>query len=197
MVPPFHQTQCSKTDGYCADEPGHIDFLVKQYPNGKQSTHLHSMQPGDTVTFLRIPGYSWKPNEQAHIALVAGGQGITPCYQLAQGILKDSNDRTRMTLVWGVNSDDDLILADEFAALEAQYPDRFKTVYTISRPKAGSRHPQGYVTKELLEKAGVVPGEKGATKVFVCGPPAMEKALTAKGGVLEALGYTKKDWHKF
>ncbi len=167
-----------------ADETGHIDFLVKHYPGGKQSTHLHSMKAGDSITFLRIPGYSWQPNEQAHIGLIAGGQGITPCYQLARGILKNPEERTRVTLVWGVNSDADIVLGSELAELEQQHPGQFKVVYTVAKPSPGSKQAKGFITKELLESAGVAPGEKGAGKVFVCGPPPMEKALTGKGGVL-------------
>jgi len=178
-----------------ADEPGHIEFLVKHYPGGKQSTHLHAMKEGDSLTFFRIPAYSWKPNEQDHVGLIAGGQGITPCYQLARGILRGVDDKTRVTLVWGVNSDDDIILGRELDQMEKDYPGRFRVVYTVSRPAAGCKYPTGYVNKELLTRAGIVPG--GVGKVFVCGPPPMEKALTGSGGVLGELGYTKKQIHKF
>lgn len=34
-----------------SDEPGKLELLVKQYPNGKQSTHLHSLRPGDSLLF--------------------------------------------------------------------------------------------------------------------------------------------------
>lgn len=146
---------------------------------------------------MRIPGYTWKTNEQSHIGLIAGGQGITPCYQLARGILEDQADTTKVTLVWGVNSDADIILGSELAQMEQQYPGRFKVVYTVSKPQSGSTYAQGHVTKELLSAAGVFKGEKGASKVFVCGPPGMEKALTGSKGILEQLGYGKKEVHRF
>ncbi len=156
------------------------------------------MKPGESLTFLRIPGYAWKPNQQPHIGLIAGGQGITPCYQLARGILRNPADKTRVTLVWGVNTDEDIQLADELAKMEQEYPGRFRVVYTVAKPAAGSKHAKGFVNKELLQKAGVVPGEKeGVAQVFVCGPPPMEKALTGKGGLLGELGYTKAQIHKF
>jgi len=179
------------------DEKGHIDLLVKQYPKGKQSTYLHALKPGDSLTFLRIPGYGWKPDEQSHVALVAGGQGITPCYQLARGILKNPNDKTRVTLVWGVNTDEDVVLRGEFSLLERQHPGRFKAVYTVANPKEGSRFTKGFVTKELLEANGVVPGESGVGKVFVCGPPPMEKALVGGAGLLTQMGFSKSQVHKF
>ncbi|KAL1893332.1 hypothetical protein Sste5346_006510 [Sporothrix stenoceras] len=181
------------------DDRGHIDFLVKQYPGGKQSSHLHSLQPGDTVTFVRIPGYSWKANEQKHVALVAGGQGITPCYQLLRGILRNSNDNTKVTLVWGVNTEADIILGDELAALQKQYPGRLTTQYVVSTPassKTTFTFKKGHVTSEVLKAAGVST-EDGVGKVFLSGPPAMEKALLARDGALADLGFSKKEVHKF
>lgn len=194
------------------DDPGFIELLVKRYPGGKQSTHLHAMQPGDSIVMIRgvPPGYRWTANQHAHVALVAGGAGITPVYQLARGILRNPEDRTRVTLVWGVNTDADIFLRDEFAALEAEFPDRFRAVYAVSHPVPGSPHPKGYVTRQLLEEVGLsAAGDKknindADTKVFVCGPPAMEQALTgtkgfgrSKSGILAELGYTPTQIHKF
>ncbi|CAK7219827.1 hypothetical protein SEUCBS140593_004024 [Sporothrix eucalyptigena] len=178
------------------DDRGHLDLLVKQYPNGKQSSHLHSLQPGDRVTFFRIPGYSWKPNEQSHIGLVAGGQGITPCYQLLRGILRNGNDNTKVTLVWGVNTEADLILKDELAALQKQYPGRLTTQYVVSKPSSKGPYKQGHVTSEVLKAAGVSVDD-GVGKVFLSGPPAMETALLARDGAFAELGYGKKEVHKF
>lgn len=64
-------------------------------------------------------------------------------------------------------------------------------------------HVAGHVTKEVLERAGVKKGAGDVTKVFVCGPPAMEKVLVGgKGpfggaGILAELGYGKKEVHRF
>ncbi|RDL40358.1 NADH-cytochrome b5 reductase [Venustampulla echinocandica] len=187
------------------DEPGYIELAVKRYPNGKQSTHLHAMTPGDSLYFLgAIKGYPWTPNKHSHITLIAGGAGITPMYQLIRGILKNPEDKTKITLVFGVNSDQDILFQENFAKYEKEFPNRFKAIYTVSNPAEGSPYPKGYVTKELLQKAMIDPGEKDS-KVFVCGPPAMENAiLGAKGssgntqaGILEQLGYTKDQIHKF
>lgn len=174
--------------------------MVKLYPNGKQSTHLHSLQPGDTLTFAPIKELAWTTNKHSHVALIAGGAGITPMYQLARGILREPADRTRVTLVWGVNTDEDIFLKDEFAALEREHPGRFKAVYVVSQPVAGSTHQKGFVTRQVLEKAGLAAKEEKNrdVKVLVCGPPAMEKALKAKGsGVLAELGYRPDQVYSF
>ncbi|KAG4421148.1 hypothetical protein IFR04_005668 [Cadophora malorum] len=185
------------------DQRGALELLVKKYPEGKASTYLHSLNPGDSLYFLgALKGYRWTPNKHPHVTLIAGGAGITPMYQLIQGILSNPADQTQITLVFGVNSDADVLFQKEFEELEGNYGDRFKAVYTVSRPGEGSPFRKGYVTKELLEQVTGLAGEE--SKVFVCGPPAMEKALLGgsssrrgKGGVLEELGYRKEQVHQF
>jgi len=187
------------------NETGFIEFIIKAYPGGKQSTLIHSLKPGDRMTFMRIPGLSYKPNQYTRVALIAGGAGITPMYQLVRGILTNPEDQTHVTLVWGVNSQPDLFLKDEFAALEEQHKDRFRALYAVSDGSVEEHH-QGRVTAELLEGAGLsakdmvaaAEGKSSAVKVMVCGPPAMEKALATKGsGILAALGYTPDQVYKF
>lgn len=190
------------------DEKGYIEYMVKHYPGGKQSTHLHSLKPGDRITFAPIKGYAWTPNKHPHVALIAGGAGITPMYQLARGILNNPDDHTRITLVWGVNTDDDIFLRDQFAALEKKFPGQFKAVYAVADPAPGSPHLKGFVTKEVLESAGLGAADRekdAGLKVLVCGPPPMEKALAgtkgwggaATGGVLAELGFTPDQVHRF
>src|SRR5689334_10178425 len=134
--------------------------MVKLYPGGKQNSHIHSLKPGDYLTFAPIPELKWTANQHSHVAMIAGGAGITPMYQLARGILKNPEDKTRITLVWGVNTDEDLFLKDEFDALSKQYPGRVKTVYVVATPGAGSPYQKGFVTKQILEGAGLSPSEK-------------------------------------
>jgi len=173
--------------------------MVKLYPGGKQSSHIHSLKPGDSLTFAPIPELKWTPNKHPHLAMIAGGAGITPMYQLARGVLKNPEDQTRITLVWGVNTDEDIFLGKEFGALEKEYPGRFKVHYVVATPDANSPHRKGFVTKQILEDLGLSSkSEKNrGTKVLVCGPPPMEKALKgtksflggAKPGLLAELGY--------
>ncbi|KAI1342959.1 hypothetical protein F5Y15DRAFT_272688 [Xylariaceae sp. FL0016] len=179
------------------DERGHLDLLVKHYPNGKQSTHIHSLQPGESLRFVvQIPGYAWQRNKHAAVTLIAGGAGITPLYALAQGILSDPQDTTKVTLVYGANGDADVLLKDQFDAWEREHPGRFRAVYTVSAPDAGSAYRKGYVDKALLKEVAVAPGTEN-TQVLVCGPPAMEKALVGPSGILTELGYAKGQVYKF
>ncbi|GKZ17886.1 hypothetical protein AbraIFM66951_006905 [Aspergillus brasiliensis] len=182
------------------EEPGRLELMVKKYPDGKASGYLHSLRPGDSLRFAAaLKGYQWKPNELSHAYLVAGGAGITPVYQLIKNVLKNPHDKTKLTLIFGVNSEEDLLLKEELDRYATEYPDRFNYIYTVSRPKENSHYRTGYIDEELLKSE--FKGSMQNTKVFVCGPPAMEDSLVgtkrSPEGILSRLGFSKDQIHKF
>ena len=78
------------------------------------SEHMHSMTPGQSLEMKGpIPKYPWEANKHDHIALIAGGTGITPMYQLARAIFKNPEDKTKVTLVYGNVTADDQRFVDE------------------------------------------------------------------------------------
>src|SRR5690242_18671743 len=82
-------------------DKGHMDLLVKVYPNGPMSEHLHSMKPGETLDIKGpIPKYPWSENKHTHVAMIAGGTGITPMYQLTRAIFNNPNEKTKVSLVF-------------------------------------------------------------------------------------------------
>lgn len=182
------------------DQRGSIELMVKHYPDGKSSTHLHSLVPGDTLTFAAtLKGFLWTPNKFARVHLIAGGAGITPIYQLIQGILNNPNDKTKVDLVFGVNTEQDLLLREELEQYKQRFPDRFNYVYTISHPtEKDSTLPKGYINEELLRD--VMKGSDKNSHVFVCGPPGMEDSLVGSRkteGILGRLGFKKDQIYKF
>ncbi|KAE8381957.1 hypothetical protein BDV26DRAFT_278370 [Aspergillus bertholletiae] len=178
------------------NQQGTLELMVKQYPNGKASSHIHSLVPGDSLTFLTaLKGASWAPNQHPQIYAIAGGAGITPIYQLIRGILDNPSDQTKIKLVFGANSEQDLLLREELEEYKRRFPERFECVYTVSRLEGEKEGlTKGYVTEELLR--GVVDGKGEGAKVFVCGPPAMEQSLVEKG-ILDRLGFEKGQVHRF
>ncbi|KAJ5178093.1 uncharacterized protein N7500_000792 [Penicillium coprophilum] len=181
------------------NQEGQIEFMIKKYPNGKASSHIHSLKPGDTLTFAAaIKGHAWTPNQSPQVYLIAGGAGITPIYQLAQGILNNPADKTKINLVFGVNTEQDLLLREELESFKTRFPGRFDYIYTVSHPKGqGHGFRKGYVTEELLREVVKADGD---AKVFVCGPPAMEESLVGsrfQSGILNQVGFTKGQIVKF
>ena len=112
-----------------------MTFVVKKYPGGPMSEHLHDMQPGDTLDMKGpIPKYPWTANKHDHVALLAGGTGITPMYQLARGIFKNPEDKTKVTLVFGNVTEADILLKEEWEKLENEYPNRMRAFYLLDQP---------------------------------------------------------------
>lgn len=67
-------------------------------------------------------GYQWKTNEFEHVNLIAGGAGITPMYQLIQGMLNNPDDKSKIKLIIGFNTDKDLVMKKELDAFEQKFP---------------------------------------------------------------------------
>ncbi|KAK8927522.1 hypothetical protein H634G_05217 [Metarhizium anisopliae BRIP 53293] len=188
-------------------EKGHIDLLVKKYPDGPMSTHIHDLVPGQRLDFKGpLPKYSWSENKHDHIALIAGGTGITPMYQLCRAIFNNSNDKTKVTLVFGNVTEEDILLRRELAELENTYPQRFRAFYVLDKAPKDWQGNTGYISKELLKTVLPEPKEENI-KVFVCGPPGLMKAISGPkvspkdqgelSGSLKDLGYSQEQVYKF
>ncbi|KAF2751478.1 ferredoxin reductase-like protein [Sporormia fimetaria CBS 119925] len=190
------------------DQKGTVEFLVKRYDKGPMSEHLHSMKPGQRLDIKGpIPKYPWSPNKHEHVAMIAGGTGISPCWQVINAIFKNPEDKTKVTLVFGNLTDEDILLKKELAHLENMYPQRFRAFYTLDTPPEQWQGGKGVVSKELLKTVLPEPKEGEKIKIFVCGPPGMYKAISGGkkspsdqgelSGILKELGYSKDQVYKF
>lgn len=197
----------SLTDKFI-DHKGSVEFIIKKYPDGPMSSHIHDMEPGQRLDIKGpIPKYKWEPNKHEHIALIAGGTGITPMWQVANSIFKNPEDRTKVTLIFGNISEEDILLKREWEHLENTYPQRFRAFYVLDNPPEQWQGGKGYVTKELLKTVLPEPKEGEKIKIFVCGPPGMYKAISGTkkspadqgelAGYLKELGYSKDQVYKF
>lgn len=186
---------------------GHLDLVVKRYPKGPMSEHIHSLTPGQTLDIKGpLPKYSWEANKHAHVAMIAGGTGITPMYQVARAIFANPADKTKVTLVFGNIAEEDILLRKEFEELENTYPQRFRAFYLLDKPPKEWSGGKGFVTKELLKTVLPEPKEENI-QIFVCGPPGLYKAAsgTKKSpkdqgeltGFLKDLGYSQDQVYKF
>ena len=154
-----------------------------------------------------LPTYEWKTSTvERDVVFIAGGAGITPIYSLARGVLQEDG-RIKIHLLWGVNSSKDILLDKQLTELKAHAGDGLQITYFVSgdEAKAGSvpaEFKPGRITEaalsQVLQSIGKEKlGDEKGTKVFLCGPPAMEEALAGKNGVFTQLGITKKAIHRF
>ncbi|KAI9659990.1 MAG: NADH-cytochrome b5 reductase [Bathelium mastoideum] len=189
------------------DAQGHLDFIVKRYPNGPMSEHMHSMAPGQRLDIKGpIPKFPYEANSLNHIGMIAGGTGITPMYQVLRAIVKNPDDKTKVTLLYGNVQEDDIILRRELEDLENTYPQQLRVLYTLDQPSETWQKGRGFITKEMIKTAFPEPKSENI-KIFVCGPPGMYKAISGTknspadqgelSGILKELGYSKDQVYKF
>jgi nitrate reductase (NAD(P)H) len=191
------------------DEVGHIELLIKIYykdedpkhPNGGlMSQYLDSLPLGAVIDIKGPIGHieyagrgafvvNGERRRARRLAMVAGGTGITPVYQVIQAVLRDQpDDGTEMHLVYGNRTKDDMLLREEIDRWAAAHPDRLKVWYVVSkvaRPEDGWAYGVGRVDERVLREH--LPLGDGETLALVCGPPGMVECTVRPG--LEKMGY--------
>lgn len=188
------------------DEKGIIEFIVKKYEGGKMSSHIHSLKPNDTLSFKGpIIKWKWEPNQYESIFLIGGGTGIAPLYQLIHEITKNKEDRTKINLFYGSIDADDILLKQELDKIAADHKDQLNITYFLDKAPTNWSGETGFISKEFLTKN--LPQPSKESKVFICGPPGLYKAIsgpktspTDQGevtGILADLGYSKEHVYKF
>ena len=191
------------------DEVGYFDLVVKVYfkdvhpkfPNGGlMSQHLDSL-PIDSVLDVKGPlghiEYTGRGNFLVHgkhkfvkrLAMLAGGTGITPIYQVAQAILKDPEDHTEMHVVYANRTEDDILLREELDEWAKKYEGRFKVWYVVESAREGWEYSAGFITEGILREH--VPQGSEGTLALACGPPPMIQFAVQPN--LEKMGYDIKN----
>ncbi|XP_045340339.1 NADH-cytochrome b5 reductase 2 [Leopardus geoffroyi] len=195
------------------DDQGFVDLIIKVYfknvhPNypegGKMTQYLENMKIGDTVLFrgptgrlfYHEPGkFSIKPYKTSdpeakvvsHLGMIAGGTGITPMLQLIRHITKNPDDRTRMSLIFANQTEEDILVRKELEEIARTHPEQFSLWYTLDRPPVGWKYSSGYITANMIKEHLPPPGQ--SMFILVCGP--LPLIQTAAHPNLEKLGYTK------
>lgn len=196
----------------CDDDHGFVDLVVKVYKKnvhpkfpdgGKMSQYLEGMQIGDKIAFRGPSGrlqylgngrFSIKKlrkdpaqiYDAEQVSLIAGGTGITPMLQLIREVLKHSDkDKTKLSLIFANQTEDDILLKPELDDLAARYPDQFQLWYTLDRPKPEWTQGKGFVTDEMITAQLFPPSP--SSLVLMCGPPPMVNYACIPA--LEKLGY--------
>ncbi|KAL7321118.1 hypothetical protein PS15m_000929 [Mucor circinelloides] len=186
---------------------GYIDLVVKRYQDGSVSRTLSGFKLNDDI-HVRGPmteEYLYSENSLDTVGMIAGGTGITPMYQLICRILENPRDqRTKLWLVYGNKTEQDILLKSELDRLEQQFKDRFKVKYVLEDTN-NVKYEKGYVTKEMIETMAKDDGER--RKIFVCGPNKMLQLVCGERardysqgqvtGILSQLGVSSDEVWKF
>ncbi|KAI9344134.1 hypothetical protein BD770DRAFT_397764 [Pilaira anomala] len=161
------------------EEKGYFELIIKTYPDGVLTQYLSNMKVGETIG-VRGPkgGFIYTPNMVREIGMVAGGTGITPMLQIIRAILRNPNDKTKIKLIFGNVTKDDILLEKELEQLAKKRPDRLKVYHVLNKaPDNNWNQGVGFITKQILEEQ--LPKPANDIKILVCGPPPLVKAVTA------------------
>ncbi|OAY85245.1 Nitrate reductase (NADH) [Ananas comosus] len=184
-------------------------FSMSEHPKfpdgGVMSQYLESLPIGSAIDIKGPLGHieysgrgnfmvNGKPRFARRLAMIAGGTGITPVYQVIQAVLRDQpDDRTEMHLVYTNRSEDNILLRDELDWWAAVYPDRLRVWYVVdrlSRPDKEWRYSIGFVTEAILQEH-VPAGGADDTLALACGPQPMIQFAVLPN--LEKMKYDKSD----
>eukprot|EP00210_Caulerpa_lentillifera_P006855 g6552.t1 len=173
---------------------GHVDFVIKLYPQGLMSQHLMKLKLGDRMKMKGPKGkFKYKTNMKRSIGMLAGGSGITPMYQLLKYILNDSNDNTHISLIYANATPADILLRQELDNLVFKHPIQFNIYYVIEKKApVGWKYGIGYISKDMIEKHCPAPSED--SMLLWCGPPPMVDAMKR---LADEIGYPEQSTFKF
>lgn len=188
-------------------EMGYFDLLVKIYfkginmsfpQGGLMSQHLDSLRIGETVDVKGPLGHihylgkgSYEVDGEVHFmkscAMLAGGTGITPMYQVMREMLDDMDDLTKIYLIFANKREEDIVLRVELDKWVEKHS-RLQVWYVVSSPpKTEWRYSIGHINEEIIKMH--FPPASPETTVFVCGPVSMiEEACLPN---LKKLGYSE------
>ncbi|CAN3354149.1 NADH-cytochrome b5 reductase 1 [Diutina catenulata] len=169
------------------DEQGYFDLLIKAYDNGNVSKHVESKKLGETISVRGPKGFfNHSPNMVDHFGMIAGGTGITPMYQIITAVLKNPEDKSKISLVYANVTEQDILLKAELDKLAAEHPEQFKVHYVLNEAPAEWTGSTGFVTPEIMQTH--LPSASETTNLLLCGPPPMISAM--KKAAVE-LGFPK------
>ncbi|RKP17539.1 hypothetical protein ROZALSC1DRAFT_30664 [Rozella allomycis CSF55] len=185
------------------EEDGKYEFsmVVKAYPDGKLSSYIGNLKVGDFLSFKGPIGkFEYHSNEFKHIGMIAGGTGITPMFQVLQKAMRNPNDKTKFTLIFGNVTEDDILLRTDLEKLVLNNPERFNIVYLLDKPSPNWHGESGYVNEKLVKQYMPSPDDE-YSKILICGPPGMVGAVCGPkapdysqgelSGLLAKLNYQK------
>ncbi|KAI0395223.1 hypothetical protein F5Y17DRAFT_457125 [Xylariaceae sp. FL0594] len=170
------------------EDLGRLELIVRCYPDGQLTgRYLAKLQVGDEVAFRGPKGamrYTRSGKLARRIAMVAGGTGITPMYQLIRAVCEDERDTTQISLVYANRGEGDVLLRAELDAFARRYPAQFRVWYMLDKAPQGWQYGEGYVNAQVMRDH--LPAPDADTKLLLCGPPPMVNACKKTA---ESLGF--------
>ncbi|MDE0854173.1 MAG: ferredoxin reductase [Nevskia sp.] len=163
------RTRCYSPANSIHAGDGLIELTAKAHAQGFVSKFLREQaRPGMIVTLSQAEGGFALPEQRPErVLLISGGSGITPVMAMLR-TLCDEGHGGRITFLHYCKAAQDLIYADELAAIAERHPNVQVLRAFADAEQCGEL--QGLFHREQL--AAAVP-DYAEAETFLCGPPGM------------------------
>ena len=113
-------------------------------------------------------------------------------YQVIKEILRDPEDNTKVSLIFGNVAAHDILLRPELDSLARAHPEQLYVFYVLDHAPEGWPGGSGYITAAMIREQ--CPPPAADSMLLFCGPRPMTKALEAAAA---DVGYRKDGYHTF
>ena len=174
---------------------GKLSVGIKKVKNGTFSPFANTeLKAGDTLEVMPPEGkftIDPDPSHSGNYLALAAGSGITPVLSIITTVLEDEPKST-FSLIYGNQSLEETMFADEIAKLKTSFPGRFFVEYIFSRRKEDfglvgriDRSTTNYLLKNRFEHSDF-------DAYYLCGPEEMIDSISE---LLLEKGARKEDIH--
>ena len=151
---------------------GKVSFLIRNVPGGLMSGYLREQAAaGAAITMAGPLGSFYLREIKRPVLMLAGGTGLAPFTAMLDKIVAGGGSAHPIHLIYGVNTDTDLVELDKLAGYAQALPN-FTYALVVVDPNS-AQPKKGYVTQHL-EDAQLNAGE---VDIYLCGPPPMVEAV--------------------
>lgn len=174
-----------------AGKKGYLELLIKVYfdtgevKGGKMTKAMEALPVGHAVDFKGPIGkfeylgkgdclINGSPKHVRSFAMICGGSGITPIFQVFRAVMQDKDDPTKCVVFDGNRLVEDILCKEELDALALGNEGRCKLLYTLTKGTDDWTGLRGRVSGELVKEHCTKDDD---TLVLICGPGALEKSI--------------------
>lgn len=101
------------------------------------SKHIGTLKVGDELALMGPIGhFRYSPEDLSRldsIAMIAGGTGITPVYQILQYLMGLPRGKTKIMLIYANESYEDILLREELETWAKNNPQRLEIVFLLKK----------------------------------------------------------------
>lgn len=167
----------------------HPAITVKRIFGGQVSSYLYKHAHEGLTLEGKLPAGQFVLPFLAptghHLALFAGGSGITPLFSILKEALLTSQ-KTKVSLIYANRREEDIIYREALADWQARYPMRLTVTHVLSCPSPLWRGHRGRLVPALLHSLLDRMQGAGAINYFLCAPKGlmeMVRATLAQRGI--------------